>query len=140
MKRRDLIRHLSAYACYLLKEGHRHSRGVRFATAGAVEPLSQVMAPHPGFQGLTASLAGATGLGLRHILIFNGQQLLGRMGPQHLGNFSPWQLAQPAYYQWSGGYLKSQASQPWSTIVLETFPGWRRNCRARLERHSHSDG
>jgi len=28
VKRRDLIRHLEAYGCFLLKEGRRHSRFV----------------------------------------------------------------------------------------------------------------
>ena len=31
MKRRDLVRHLHAYGCYLLKEGSRHSRFVNLA-------------------------------------------------------------------------------------------------------------
>ena len=31
MKRRDLIRHLEAYGCYLLKEGAKHSRYVNLA-------------------------------------------------------------------------------------------------------------
>ena len=31
MKRKDLIRHLEAYACYLLKEGRKHSRFVNLA-------------------------------------------------------------------------------------------------------------
>lgn len=31
MKRRDLIRHLEAYGCHLLKEGRKHSRYINLA-------------------------------------------------------------------------------------------------------------
>ncbi len=31
MKRRDLIRHVEAFGCYLLKEGRKHSRFVNLA-------------------------------------------------------------------------------------------------------------
>ena len=31
MKRRDLVRHLEAFGCHLLKEGRKHSRFVNLA-------------------------------------------------------------------------------------------------------------
>lgn len=34
MKRRDLIRHIEAYGCALLKEGAKHSRFVKILATG----------------------------------------------------------------------------------------------------------
>ena len=34
MKRRDLIRHLEAFGCHLLKEGRKHSRFVNLGDTG----------------------------------------------------------------------------------------------------------
>ncbi|MCZ6829300.1 MAG: hypothetical protein O7F73_06885 [Gammaproteobacteria bacterium] len=106
--------------------------GVQLEKSDPLAPLSLVMAPNADFQTLIARVQGSAGMGIRHILIFNGPRLAGRLGPQHRGDFSPRQLAQAGHYEWLGGYMKSAASEPWSTVSLEALLSPPRSCKVRL--------
>lgn len=108
------------------------SIGLRINHVEQPEPLAAILAENADFQAVSTSLDGIQAMLTRHILLFNGQRIVGRLVPLHQGDFSASQLFHPGYYRWAGGYMKPLIREHWSTLSIEMLFGTRRNCKLLL--------